>query len=224
MKASENKRSQTEGNGAPVSTLSSYLPPTPLPRRPCAAVGSAAAPADPPPDGPTAAPTPRARPRAAVTVRPAPRREPPFDDELAAAGICPPGHHERQLPFPQPAVVAPLRLVTRRHDLPDPVAWGRRMLVGVIEASAGRRPLQQLVGMLSPSILGALRDDFVLARRRPNRHWMTAATVRTVTGCEPAPGVAELCATLRTPTRTRAVAFRAELHHGTWRCVRLQIG
>ena len=167
---------------------------------------------------------PRSRPRAAVFVRPAPRREPPFDDELAEAGVVAAGRYDRQLPFPEPALRAPLRFAARRGDLPDPVPWARRMMVGVVEAAAGRRPIQQLVGMLSPSILVALREEFLGAQRRRGRHWLTAATVRTVTGCEPAPGVAELCATLRTPTRTRAVALRAELHHGAWRCVRLQIG
>jgi uncharacterized protein DUF6459 len=164
------------------------------------------------------------RPHRHVTVLPAPRREPPFDDELAAAGIVALGHLDRQLPFPQPVERPPLRLAPRSADVPDPVPWARRMMVGVAEAAAGRRPIQQLVGMLSPSILAALRTDFAQAQRRRTTHWMTAATVRTVTGCEPAPGVAELCATLRTPGRTRAVALRAELQHGVWRCVRLQIG
>ena len=84
--------------------------------------------------------------------------------------------------------------------------------------------MQQLVGMLSPAILGALRTEFLAAQCGRDKHWMNEATVRTVTGCEPAHGVAELCATLRTPSRTRAIAFRAELRHGQWRCVRLQIG
>lgn len=157
-----------------------------------------------------------------VTVRPAPRREPPFDDELAAAGLSAPSRFDQQLPFPAPAVPVPLYIAPARVDLPDPLAWARRLMVGVVEASAGKRPMQQLVGMLAPSITTALRAEFADAARRRRRHWMHGAVVRTVRGGEPADGVAELCATLHTATRVHAVALRAEIRHGVWRCVRLQ--
>ena len=207
MKASDRKHSQTEGNEIPMSIPSSYVP----------AATAQDAPRQPPA-------RPRALPRETVTVRPAPRREPPFDDELAESGASLPGRFDRQLPFPRPAARTPLRVAARRGDLPDPVPWARRLLVGVVEASAGRRPMQQLVGMLSPSILAGLRTEFSRAHRTGGRHWIGTAAVQTVTGCEPTDGVAEMCATLRTRSRTRAIAFRAELHHGAWRCVRLQIG
>jgi hypothetical protein len=118
----------------------------------------------------------------------------------------------------------PLHITSRRSELPDPMRWAKCMMVGVVEASAGKRSLQQLDGMMTPSILAALRRDFARAAAHPRGHWMRRATVRTVSGCEPADGVAELCATLHTPSRVHAVALRAEMRHGAWRCVRLQIG
>jgi hypothetical protein len=41
---------------------------------------------------------------------------------------------------------------------------------------------------------------------------------------EPAAGVAELCATVETGRRVRAIAIRLEAQHGRWRCTRLQLG
>ena len=171
---------------------------------------------------------PAARP---VTIRPAPRREPPFDDEL------PLGHHtgrlDQPLPFdaPQP-IEASLRLVramppaTRQGQQPsaDPALWGRRLLIGLIECAAGHRPLQQLSTLLSPAVARGLGIDFERAAVRRRRHWLHDATVRTVHASEPAPGVAELCATLSVGPRARAVAIRLEECHGRWRCVLLQVG
>jgi hypothetical protein len=158
-----------------------------------------------------------------ITVRPAPRREPPFDDELAEAGVPRIGRLDQPLPFPE-AVLKPVHISPPRGNLPDPVPWARRLMMGVVEVSAGKRPMQQLAGMLAPSILAGLRADFAEAAGRRHRHWLHTAAVRTVVGCEPAAGIAELSATLHTPSRVHAVALRAEVHHGLWRCVRLQLG
>ncbi|PZS16327.1 MAG: hypothetical protein DLM57_10630 [Pseudonocardiales bacterium] len=168
----------------------------------------------------------RARPARAITVRPAPRREPPFDDELPSRHLYAVGPHDQQLPFaaaihrdrPVAACLPP------RANLPDPAQWGRRLLVGIIETAGGRRPLQQLAALLTPSVAHGLGADFERAALRRCRHWTHAATVRSVRACEPAEGVAELCATVQVGPRVRAVAMRLESQDSRWRCTRLQLG
>lgn len=169
-------------------------------------------------------PTLGSAPAARVTIRPAPRREPPFDDELDVL-VAGPGPLDQRLPFtvvPAPRVWVPS--APRPRTLPDPAAWGRRFLVGLTEAAAGHRPVHQLAGMLSPSIGRGLASDFERTLRHGRSHWLHRATVRSVRASEPAPGVAEGCATLDTGRRVRAVAFRLEEYRGHWRCTRLQLG
>jgi hypothetical protein len=156
-------------------------------------------------------------------VRPAPRREPPFDDELQDPPAV--GAWDRRLPFTSTAATrGTLPAPARRDALPQPGAWGRRLLIGLIESAAGRRPLQQLQSMLSFSVSQGLAADFERAARRGRRHWLHTATVRSVRASEPSDGVAELCATISTGERVRAVALRVERQHGRWRCTRLQLG
>jgi uncharacterized protein DUF6459 len=160
-----------------------------------------------------------------VTIRPAPRREPPFDDELPEDAPFF-GRHDRRLPFELTAVPAPVwrPRPARPRGLPDPSAWGRRLLVGMIETASGRRPLHQLAAMLSPSVSRGIGADFERAARQGGGHWLHRAGVRSVRVAEPADGVAELCATVETGRRVRAVAMRLEEHQGRWRCTRLQLG
>jgi hypothetical protein len=162
-----------------------------------------------------------------IVVRPAPRREPPFDDELEDA---PPSvsRYDRPLPFErvrrhltlQPTAPPPLRGAL----LPDPGQWGRRLLVGVIETAAGRRPLNQLTTLLSASVAHGLRNDFEQAARGGRPHWTHAAIVRSMRSSQPADDVAELSATVRCGTRVRAIAMRLEVRHGRWCCTRLMLG
>ena len=160
-----------------------------------------------------------------VVIRPAPLREPPFDDELPI-GHARPGRYDQRLPFdiPPPPPVVWRASPVRRHGLTDPAAWGRRLLIGLIETAGGRRPLHQLASMLSPSVARGLGADFERAARLGSPHWLHRAGVRTVRVCEPAEAVAEICATVETGRRVRALALRLEEHHGRWRCTRLQLG
>jgi hypothetical protein len=174
---------------------------------------------------------PSATPHAAltsrpITVRPAPRREPPFDDELPLRHLYAVGPLDQPLPFDPPArrdrtVIA---LAPHRANLPDPAMWGRRLLVGIIETAGGRRPLQQLAALLSRSVAIGLGADFERAAQSRHRHWTHAATIRSVRACEPAEGIAELSATMQVGTRVRAIALRLEADDGRWRCTRLQLG
>ncbi len=166
--------------------------------------------------------------RKPISIRPAPRREPPFDDDAAHLRLV--GRHDQSLPFdPWMGPPAALRLWPApekrdRGDLPDPGVWGRRMLIAVLEARAGRRPLQQLSPLLSRGVHAGLTRELArsttLARRRNGLDYL----VRSIHVCEPADGVAELAAVVQVGPRFRAIAARLEGRDAQWRCVRLQIG
>jgi hypothetical protein len=170
------------------------------------------------------APTVPMRPARPMTVRPAPRREPPFDDEVPPQ-LYAVGPLDQQLPFePAPCPRPAERRSAPRTSLPDPALWGRRLLIGIIETAGGRRPLQQLSALLSHSVAHGLGADFERAAQRRRRHWTHAASIRSVRACAPADGVAELCATLQVGPRVRAVALRLEADQGRWRCTKLLLG
>lgn len=176
-----------------------------------------------------ATPIPRpaqsARPALRVVVRPAPHREPPFDDELTPELIAAtPSPYDLPLPLeipPRPRRPVPL---PRLSTAPDPVPWATRLLIGLAETAAGRRPLAQLAPLLGLGVARGVGNDFDrgTAERRP--HWLSRATVRSVRASEPTEGVAEVCATVEVGPRVRAVAMRLDLQHGRWRCTRLQLG
>lgn len=174
--------------------------------------------------------------RRRVVVRAAPRREPPFDDEIAARHLTVVGPHDRQLPFedvvrPTPAP-SRLRLLsprdpfavqpTSRSDLPPIEAFTRRFVIAVIEVAVGRRSAMQLAAHASaPVHAGLMRDGGKLARlgtaHRP-------AGIHSIHVSEPADGVAEVAVIVRVGQRFRALALRLEGLDGRWRCTRLQIG
>ena len=166
--------------------------------------------------------------------RPAPRREPPFDDEQTGRHLSLVGPLDQPLPFDAPGTDAPsaLRLrpqtdpfaarPTGRHELPAPAVQARQLVIGVIETATGRRPASQLRHHTSPTVqAGLVRDAGRISRlgtaRRP-------ATLHSLHVTEPADGVAEIAAVLRVGDRFRALALRLEGLDGRWRCVRLQIG
>ena len=157
-----------------------------------------------------------------VVVRPAPHREPPFDDEIVDGALV--GGYDQRLPFDTTGPTGTAAPAPRPHELPDPATWGRRLLVGLVECADGRRPLQQLAAMLSLSVGRGLGADLEHAARVGDPHWLHRAGVRRVRACEPVEGVAELAATVEVGPRVRAVAMRLELHRGRWQCTRLQLG
>jgi hypothetical protein len=162
----------------------------------------------------------RARP---VTVRLAPRREPPFDDEREQPTFGPlrvVGRSQPPLPFdPSPARLTAAQAwaaprPTSRGELPDPASWSRRLLVAYF----------------SPAVHAGLIAEFHrtpaahLQAGQPQPQARRAAAVKSVHVCEPADGVAEISAVIATGSRYHAVAARLEGLDGRWRCVRLQLG
>src|SRR5881628_2369321 len=91
-----------------------------------------------------------------ITVRPAPPREPPFDDELPPRHLRLVGPHDRPLPFApsRRRLAGPRDLFamqpTGRGLLPDPLWFGRRLVIATLETFDGRRSAQQLAQHLSP--------------------------------------------------------------------------
>jgi hypothetical protein len=161
---------------------------------------------------------------ARVVIRAAPRREPPFDDELVDP-LASVGPFDQRLPFAvSPARIAWRPRPRRPSDVPDPEPWSRRLVIGLIETAAGRRPLHQLSALLSPSVSRGLGADFDRAAHNGTPHWLHRANVRTIRAAEPTDGVAEVTATVETGHRVRAMAMRLEVRHGRWRCTRLQLG
>lgn len=164
---------------------------------------------------------------ATIVVRPAPVREPPFDDEIGADAVVT-GRHDQPLPFRRPrrrrAPLPPQAASPARAALPDPALWARRLLLGIIETAGGRRPLSQLTALLSPGVAHGLRAEFELAAQLGRPHWTHRGVIGSVRATEPADQVAELCATVRDDRRVHAVAIRLEVRHGRWCCTRLVLG
>jgi Family of unknown function (DUF6459) len=167
-------------------------------------------------------------------LRPAPRREPPFDDERTGRHLSVVGPLDQPLPFDALGHAAPsaLRLrpgtdtfaarPTGRDELPEPTVVARRLVIGVIETVTGRRPASQLRAHASPTVqAGLARDAGRMSRLGTTRR---PAALHSIHVTEPADGVAEVAAVVRVGDRFRALALRLEGLDGRWRCVRLQIG
>jgi len=107
-----------------------------------------AAPAESRPDAES---RPGTRPAATYQYRakPAPRREPPFDDELPERHLSLVGPLDQPLPLegfgrsaPHPTPVADDESTVRptgRYELPEPAVTARRLVIGVVEIATGRR-------------------------------------------------------------------------------------
>jgi Family of unknown function (DUF6459) len=167
-------------------------------------------------------------------VRPAPRREPPFDDEQPGRHLSVVGPLDQPLPFTELEELTPSAMglqprsdpfaipPTGPHELPEPTLLARRLVIGVIETVTGRRSVSQLRPHTSPTVqAGLARDAGRISRlgtaRRP-------AALHSLHVTEPADGVAEVAAVLQVGDCFRALALRLEGSDGRWRCVRLQIG
>lgn len=105
-----------------------------------------------------------------------------------------------------------------------PGATGPRVerLVGLVaraalEVIAGRRPLRQLLRLVSPAVYDRLRAQLPAPRDR--RPAPSATAVRRVLACWPCPDACEATVLVDRDGRTTALAVRAERHRGAWRIV-----
>jgi hypothetical protein len=188
------------------------------------------APTQPAPPHPQPTPGP-AGPRLQLVVVRTPG--PPLQDESEPVRLLLPGRRTRR-PAPPPGPRPRLDLLdapgatgdfgptwSRRSELPDPHAVGRRLITLTLETFAGRRPVGQLQPLVTPALFTALSE-----RRRPR--WCTEGTapllISSVRVCEPVDGVAEVSAVARRGGRAHAVAARIEGIDGRWRCTALQVG
>ncbi len=165
-----------------------------------------------------------------IDLRPIPAHEPPRDDLRAALALVPVSPPQLALPLRIPvstperdAVFGPQ--MTDRHDLPDPEPWARRLLQAILESLAGRRSPTQLQYWTS---WGVYRDIVRVAQRggrtQPSTSRGASVQISRLRVCEPADGVAEVCAVAQRDGRWHAVAARLEGIDGRWRCVSLTVG
>lgn len=87
----------------------------------------------------------------------------------------------------------------------------------LVEVLTGRRPVGQLRAHAAPAVFAGLVNRSRVALSAPTQ-------LMSVRLGQPADGVAEVSATVRTATRARAIAFRMEGLDGRWRVTALDIG
>lgn len=171
---------------------------------------------------------------ATVRVRPAPRAEPPYDDEAPQ-----PSYGMDMLPLAWSAQTARPR--TRRHHQfgrgrragqqhpdgcaarPDSQASRLALLHFVrtaIEVVNGFRPLNQIVAMTHPRHAAEVTNLVRTARAQAGYATGAAVpvTVRRVRMCEPGPTAVEAAVVLDLGRRSRAVMLRLERDGATWAC------
>lgn len=168
-------------------------------------------------------------PAPAVVLLPVPVCEPPYDDEregdrgrglvLVTASAVPVG------PLRD---LVPLRLVPARAELPEPPdpdvppvrPVARALVQGLVEVLAGVRSVTQLRRRTSVELYDELEVRVQELPRHTGRRPPTGA-VQSLHVQSPAPGVAEVCATVRRGSRAAAVALRLEVVDGQWCCTQL---
>lgn len=141
-----------------------------------------------------------------------------------------PGDRQLALPLRTSSVAAGADPVfgpqlTVRGDLPDPALWSRRLLQAILEALSGRRSPAQVQSWTSIPVYRDIARTAQRALRTRSRSTREEGVfIRGMRVCEPADGIAEVCAVVRRDGRWQAVAARLEGLDGSWRCVALSVG
>ena len=113
---------------------------------------------------------------------------------------------------------------TSTADLPPIAPWAHRLVIGVLEALAGSRPLGQLERLTTDGVYTQLQRAVAVRARNRKPCAAGSRSVRSVRVSEPRDGVAEVSAVVRAGERCRAVALRVEGLDGRWRCTALHLG
>ena len=157
-----------------------------------------------------------------LRLLPAPRSEPPYDDERPGG---------RPLPL-RPASLRPappLRLVPpldddpvrpSSADLPPAKPFAHALVQRLLEVLAGLRPVSQLQRDTSFELFEEL-ERVVCGRPRTAGPRPSTRDVRSVHVHAREDGVAQVCATVRRGRRVTALALRLEGVSGAWRCTAL---
>ena len=183
-------------------------------------------------------------PRPAISLRPVPPCEPPFDDELEPAVWAPP--HQLAFDWSSEAlhrctgIEEPAKPPVRRSVVAGASADAklavRRFVQLCLEVLNGYRPPSHLrrlaipgeaAGVVAQGVVGAqrvaaLRKAAQAPGRRPPRRLPPVAVLR-LRLCEPRPGAVEAAVALMMEDRTWAMAFRMELHHQSWSATTLRL-
>jgi hypothetical protein len=107
--------------------------------------------------------------------------------------------------------------MTASAALPPAERTAAAMVRALLEVLSGSRPLAQLRAHCAPDVFAGLEDAPMLGGRGVP-HLLTTRV------CEPADGVAEVCAVFRRSERVRAMAMRLQGVDGRWRITALQMG
>ena len=178
-------------------------------------------------------------PRPPIRLRPVPRLDPPFDDELTPEVWAPPQQlalewAAQPAPPPPPVSASADVLAGASGDAKLAV---RRFVSVCVEVLNGYRPAAHLrrlslpgeaAGVVAQAVLGVRRvadARRALERRPTDRRGRRAAPVGVLRLrlCEPRPGAVEAAVLLVTGDRTWAMALRLELHQQAWAATTLRL-
>lgn len=112
---------------------------------------------------------------------------------------------------------------TSTPDLPEAVAWARRMIQALLEAHEGARSPDQLSRWVVPEIRERAARRGLLARRRGRRAGRPPV-VASVHPCFPADGICEVASVVRVDGRVRALAMRMSGVDGRWLITAWELG
>jgi hypothetical protein len=184
----------------------------------------------------------RRGPRPPIRLRPAPRHEPPFDDERDP--LTWPSPHQLAFDWPRPSKSPeppePSPPAVRRTVVTGASAEARlavrRFVAMCVEVLNGYRPAAHLRRLAQPreaatvvaqGLAGAHRvTEARLARtagRAPRPRRPAPAAVVRLQLCEPREGAVEAAAVLMIGDRTWAMAIRMEAHDESWLATTLRL-
>jgi hypothetical protein len=109
-----------------------------------------------------------------------------------------------------------------RTGLPDAGEWGAALVVALVQALLGQRPVAQLSRWLSDEVLSAVVRRLRQQRATPPRR-VVGVRLGSVRVQHPKPEVAEVAARLVVGGSTTAVALRFEALGDRWLCTALEV-
>ena len=167
-----------------------------------------------------------------LRLLPAPRIDPPYDDEMPSPDPVVDG--TLALAFPSAPLLLPLRLVPPvdpedddADDQPPPGdarQWSGRLAQAVVEVLAGVRAAAQLSRFATFEVLEQLERATGRLGGRPGGAPARRPAVVNVRVCQPNAYACEVAAVIDTGGRHRALAVRLDADHGRWRCTSLHLG